>query len=61
MGPDDEKQLRVLMMKAHQLPDPPSHYLRRVSKRFSRAGQLLKGMDIRQQRERMEKLKKETK
>jgi hypothetical protein len=46
MSTEDEKQLRQVLRMAHQLPEPDWNLLARTSKRFSRAGQELKGIDV---------------
>lgn len=40
MGPDEEKQLRQLLRKSQQLPEPSWNLFARATKRFSRAIQL---------------------
>lgn len=53
MDPDTEKMLRQLLRKSHQLPEPNWNLLARTTTRFSRAGQVLQGIDI----ERSKKIK----
>lgn len=45
MSPEEEAQLRHLLRLERQLPQPISQLFRRTTKRFSRAGELLKGTD----------------
>lgn len=37
MGPDEEKRLRELLRKSHQLPEPNWNLLKKATRRFSRA------------------------
>lgn len=46
MSPEEKAQLRQLLRKSQQLPQPPSQLFRRATKKMSRAGQLLKGDDV---------------
>lgn len=36
MGPDEEKRLRQLLFKSHQLPEPDWNLFTRATKRFSK-------------------------
>lgn len=40
MGPDEEKQLRQLLSKKQQLPEPTWNLLARTTKRFSRLAEI---------------------
>jgi len=43
--PEDDTQLRHLVRKAHQLPEPTWNLFARTTKQFSRAGQTLRGIN----------------
>lgn len=40
MSPDEEKQLRQLLRKSHQLPEPTWNLIARTTKRFSRLAEI---------------------
>ena len=46
MNPEEKAQLRQLLRKSQQLPQPPSQLFRRATKKMSRAGQLLKKDEV---------------
>lgn len=46
MSPEEKAQLRQLIRKAKQLPQPKSELFKRVSKRKSRAGKLLEESEL---------------
>ena len=59
-SPEDMAQLRQVVRKAHQLPEPDWNLFARTTKRWSRAAELIPSM-IAQQKSQEKESKKEKK
>jgi len=50
MSPEEEAQLRHLIRKGKELPQPTSQLFKRATKRYSKAGQILKKTEVEKNR-----------